>query len=39
LGLSIVKDIVNMHKGAISVESEINSGSKFTVALPKNLRK
>ena len=39
LGLSIVKDIVNMHRGAISVESEINNGSKFTVALPKNLRK
>jgi signal transduction histidine kinase len=39
LGLSIAKDIVNMHKGAISVESEINSGSKFTVALPKSLRK
>jgi len=39
LGLSIVKDIVNMHKGAISVESEINNGSKFTVSLPKNLRK
>ena len=39
LGLSIVKGIVNMHKGAISVESEINSGSKFTVVLPKSLRK
>ncbi|MDO8536119.1 MAG: HAMP domain-containing sensor histidine kinase [Candidatus Omnitrophota bacterium] len=39
LGLSIAKDIVKMHKGAISVESEINNGSKFTVALPKNLRK
>ena len=39
LGLSIVKDIVKMHNGVISVESEINSGSKFTVALPKNLRK
>lgn len=39
LGLSIVKDIVDMHKGEISVKSEINNGSKFTVALPKNLRK
>lgn len=39
LGLSIVKDIVDMHKGVISVESEINNGSKFTVALPKNLRR
>ncbi len=39
LGLPIVKDIVNMHRGAISVESEINTGSKFTVALPKSLRK
>lgn len=39
LGLAIVKDIVNMHKGEIKVESELNNGSKFTVALPKNLRK
>lgn len=39
LGLSIVKDIVNMHKGEIFVESKINSGSKFTIALPKSLRK
>ena len=38
LGLSIVKDIVKMHKGDISVESERNRGTKFTVTLPKDLR-
>lgn len=38
LGLAIVKDIVNMHKGNISVESESDKGTKFTVTLPKDLR-
>ncbi len=38
LGLSIVKDIVDMHKGKISVESECDKGTKFTVTLPKDLR-
>ncbi|MDP2928897.1 MAG: HAMP domain-containing sensor histidine kinase [Candidatus Omnitrophota bacterium] len=39
LGLSIVKDIIDMHKGKILVESEIDAGSKFTVTLPKSVRK
>lgn len=36
LGLSISYDIiVNKHKGEILIESEKNSGTKFTVKLPK----
>ncbi|MEW6679406.1 MAG: ATP-binding protein [bacterium] len=35
LGLTIVKHFVNMHKGRISVESEIGKGTKFIVTLPK----
>jgi PAS domain S-box-containing protein len=34
LGLAIVKYAVDMHSGEISVESEVNQGSIFKVALP-----
>ena len=33
LGLSVTRDIVQAHNGEISVESEINKGTKFTVCL------
>ena len=34
LGLHYVKKIINQHGGKISVESELNKGSKFTFWLP-----
>lgn len=34
LGLSIVKKIIEMHKGEVTVESTLNKGTTFTVALP-----
>ena len=34
IGLSLVKSIVELHGGVITVESEFGCGSKFTVILP-----
>jgi PAS domain S-box-containing protein len=34
LGLSFVKRVVNEHGGIISVQSEINSGTRFAIFLP-----
>lgn len=39
LGLSIAKELVSAHKGAITATSTSNSGTAFTVFLPKALPK
>ncbi|WP_297518419.1 two-component regulator propeller domain-containing protein [uncultured Clostridium sp.] len=34
IGLNLVKDLVGLHKGTISIVSEIGKGSEFTIKLP-----
>lgn len=36
LGLTITKQIIELHKGKIYVESEVGKGSKFVIELPSN---
>ena len=38
LGLSIVKDIVELHKGHLTVKSEPGRETEFSVVLPRDLR-
>ena len=38
LGLTVVKNLVELHGGNISVESEVEKGSRFTVSLPWNVQ-
>lgn len=37
LGLAITKELINIHKGTIAVESNSSMGTKFTILLPKAL--
>ncbi len=39
LGLSVSYNIIKEHGGDISVESEVNRGTKFIFTLPLNLKK
>lgn len=34
LGLSIVKEMVDLHHGSVSVESQLGKGSAFTICIP-----
>jgi len=35
LGLSIVRNIMEAHRGAIAIESQLDSGTKVTITLPR----
>jgi PAS domain S-box-containing protein len=37
LGLVFVKQIIDLHKGFITVQSEVGKGTTFAIKLPKNL--
>ncbi|MDT0552687.1 two-component regulator propeller domain-containing protein [Urechidicola vernalis] len=35
IGLSLVKNIIELHKGSVKVESKIDMGSTFTLSIPR----
>ncbi len=37
IGLTLVKHVIELHGGYIRLESELNKGSRFTIALPDRL--
>jgi PAS domain S-box-containing protein len=37
VGLALVKQFVNLHRGRVWVESEVDKGAKFTFTVPRNL--
>jgi len=37
LGMSIAKQIINLHQGQITIQSKINKGTKISIILPKNI--
>ena len=37
LGLTIVKHLVELHRGKIEVSSQLNKGTKFVITLPNNI--
>ena len=39
IGLSLVKELVTMHNGSISVNSEIGKGSEFILEIPVHITK
>lgn len=39
IGLSIVKEFMNMHHGSVSCKSKIDEGSTFTLSFPRAIRK
>jgi len=34
LGLALVREIAELHNGSVSVKSEVNQGSTFTLRIP-----
>jgi signal transduction histidine kinase/DNA-binding response OmpR family regulator/ligand-binding sensor domain-containing protein len=38
IGLNLVKEYIELHNGRIDVESKINNGSIFSIAIPLNLK-
>lgn len=38
VGLAFSKEIIELHKGSLTVESELHKGSNFTITLPETLK-